>query len=627
MKVKDLAVGVCYHGKYYETNYIFILDNLFKLSIQHHIKINSYRPEFYGAGNFGNESKLCELRLATYEETEWLYDCIRNGKMVPKKVISEFKAGDYIVLLNKNGLNHKANRCYKQRINSSNIRSCVDDSLSTNNGSDLFKFDIKENWRYATQEEIAEYERLERPYDVTTLQSSSTFIHDGVTYDRNKWYTSNAWLTKSYCKIETIDYRDVHCSEYILKDTYNHNGIKWNCSLSSLREVDLSEVQQYLPEDHVDKISNKKDRFKVGQWYKNLGSLQDHAGKFLGWWKDNNDHMSVSEYIAFSNNCHGYYYNSATSENFASPTGYAHAEECSLEEIQQYLPEDHKDKMKKSRKEMIIDEAIKRGLIEGVTIKTVTNLTRLLLPGNYLYYPTSNNLAWEPMDGSIKQGLYENGKWATLEKSVSGTIVNHDKWCIRVTKDQTPKEVFEWRTNVKKRGSWASHGYIHSDGYWAATILENHHEITLEQFRSQVLFLRKNDPYKPESTDFKVGDYCYVLDSGSSQLSKNKVYKINDIIPGNWHFDIDGTDNKNNRCWLNKNDFRLATNEEVKISSYNDIITIKPYVPTGMLYYADHKYDIIIKSKSQQKPKTLIMNIEEPIIIKSSKKVTKTLIL
>ncbi len=91
-----------------------------------------------------------------------------------------FKKNDYIVLLNKNCANHKANFCYKQRQNSDHIQPYKDNVGNTTNGSTVFYYKHEENWRYANSQEIAEYNRIGKPYDVTTLKTIRTLNKDTV---------------------------------------------------------------------------------------------------------------------------------------------------------------------------------------------------------------------------------------------------------------------------------------------------------------------------------------------------------------------------------------------------------------------------------------------------------------
>jgi hypothetical protein len=92
-----------------------------------------------------------------------------------------FRAGDYIVLLDgpKKDPDFKLFYCYKQRENSICISSEIDCRGSKSNGWGLHSFDKSENndWRYATPEEIAEYDRLGKPFDVTTMNMKTTSIN------------------------------------------------------------------------------------------------------------------------------------------------------------------------------------------------------------------------------------------------------------------------------------------------------------------------------------------------------------------------------------------------------------------------------------------------------------------
>lgn len=73
-------------------------------------------------------------------------------------------------------------------------------------------------------------------------------------------------------------------------------------------------------------------------------------------------------------------------------------------------------------------------------------------------------------------------------------------------------------------------------------------------------FIKKEEA--PTDKEYKIGDWCYIIDRGSSQLETGGVYQINEITV-NLHFDIDGTNKKNNSCWVLKKDVRLARPEEI----------------------------------------------------------------
>jgi hypothetical protein len=82
-----------------------------------------------------------------------------------------FKAGDYIVVLKKPNGNYnyfKLNFIFKQDLDIPNLFTSNDIRGEKTSCYDVV-FDKKDIWRYATPQEIQEYERIGKPYDVTTL--------------------------------------------------------------------------------------------------------------------------------------------------------------------------------------------------------------------------------------------------------------------------------------------------------------------------------------------------------------------------------------------------------------------------------------------------------------------------
>jgi hypothetical protein len=87
-----------------------------------------------------------------------------------------FKKGDYIVCLStpqsKSESNFPRNFIFKQRIEYVYLKSELDILGSSLNGWSTvdFKGEKKNGkWRYATPQEIQEYDRIGKPYNVTTL--------------------------------------------------------------------------------------------------------------------------------------------------------------------------------------------------------------------------------------------------------------------------------------------------------------------------------------------------------------------------------------------------------------------------------------------------------------------------
>lgn len=76
----------------------------------------------------------------------------------------------------------KQNYCFKQKTTSKGMHPECDLVGSTNNANYTFSFDRKENlldWRFATPTEIKEYDRIGKPYDVTTIKGVTS---KGYTY-------------------------------------------------------------------------------------------------------------------------------------------------------------------------------------------------------------------------------------------------------------------------------------------------------------------------------------------------------------------------------------------------------------------------------------------------------------
>ncbi len=82
-----------------------------------------------------------------------------------------FKKNSYIVCLITTQGSHcvKENYCFKQKIEAMSIRPCIDLKGGDGNGNTTLSHPNSRSWRYATQSEIEEYERLGKPFDVTTI--------------------------------------------------------------------------------------------------------------------------------------------------------------------------------------------------------------------------------------------------------------------------------------------------------------------------------------------------------------------------------------------------------------------------------------------------------------------------
>ena len=96
----------------------------------------------------------------------------------PDKV-TEFKKGDYIVVLKLGSVTTacaKENYCFKQREDDECLSPVCDLDGDKSNANQTLTFDKSDrllDWRYATKEEIAKYNKIGKPYDVTILNKST----------------------------------------------------------------------------------------------------------------------------------------------------------------------------------------------------------------------------------------------------------------------------------------------------------------------------------------------------------------------------------------------------------------------------------------------------------------------
>jgi hypothetical protein len=198
-----------------------------------------------------------------------------------------FRAGDYIVLLDgpKKDPDFKLFYCYKQRENSICISPEIDCRGSKTNGWGLHAFDKSENndWRYATPEEIVEYDRVGKPFDVTTLENKIT----------NKFIVGNwyKYSDNNYIKISNVEpengYNRLHFEERIYEGKHRYESNYWaNSDMEKTllsNEFSFSEIQKYLPDGHVDKIKidmkiiqeEAKRRFPIGCRFRCIDGYED----------------------------------------------------------------------------------------------------------------------------------------------------------------------------------------------------------------------------------------------------------------------------------------------------------------------------------------------------------------
>lgn len=196
------------------------------------------------------------------------YDLQNKPKEMDKK--EEFKKGDYIVTLKGNfgGNCAKENYCFKQRINHTGIRPEVDLNNNLKNGHDVMSFDKKErlyDWRYATAEEITEYNLRGKPYDVTTLTTKQ------YDYEVVHCTTQEEWdfACDKYNK-------GIYVKEQFVKYGYNtfmmSNFSGWNKKEFFLSDSLYNEsLKIYTFKEYCDKFGYTPDFIEKEEWIPQIG--------------------------------------------------------------------------------------------------------------------------------------------------------------------------------------------------------------------------------------------------------------------------------------------------------------------------------------------------------------------
>jgi hypothetical protein len=254
---------------------------------------------------------LKEPKLATQEKVT---------KSVEK---TEFKKGDFIVILSGRQVYHNVcnNFIYEVALNHQELTV-----KKSNHNKEYKAYNVRfdqsgDTWRYANKQEVAEYQRINKPYDVTTLTKIKTI---------EKWSVGSYVV---FCK----DFKG-HFLGYIDEITEKGDDIVILKNYNSLvlsREKD-GEIKWFATRQEAEEfakiLTKVEEKFIAGQWYK----YRHHIGKFLSY---DTGIFQVSEYIY-----EGKYYKQLSNWGHVNED-YLREPLTDLSEIQQYLPLGHPDKV------------------------------------------------------------------------------------------------------------------------------------------------------------------------------------------------------------------------------------------------------------------------------------------
>lgn len=197
--------------------------------------------------------------------------------------MSEFKKGDYIVQLYKTKSVYLSyNFCYKQSENKD--RLCVEiDNVDKNTLSSYVYYSEPNTWRYATKQEIEEYDRLGKPYDVSILKKE--FILP------EKWYIKvtpeNAEILNEWKqKVNPGSYNAEGC-RYVNWAGVGRMGVKEG------EEITFDQFKKYVLKDEIKPKELTVDDLVEGEIYYVINNNKEWICEFSGI-KNNNIKSSGS---------------------------------------------------------------------------------------------------------------------------------------------------------------------------------------------------------------------------------------------------------------------------------------------------------------------------------------------
>lgn len=255
--------------------------------------------------------------------------------------IESVSAGQYIVTLefinNFKGNCGKENYCFKQRVTSNCMQPEVDLQGSKNNGHGILTFNGAEwlkKWRYATEAEKEEYDRLGKPYDVTTLSSN--------TKPKLSRFTPGTYVVSLIDGAKGISIFD----KGMVAEVTGYGKIRLNDHIWSCSDEDG--IKWFATSEEATKFSNellgvksKEQKFDNNKWYRVEGTF---SGKYYVKGKIDDSFLdSFNEHIYNESYCE-YRINLGSIGTF-------NYEEVNLAEVMDYLPYNHPDKLLKTKEE------------------------------------------------------------------------------------------------------------------------------------------------------------------------------------------------------------------------------------------------------------------------------------
>lgn len=277
------------------------------------------RDDYNHSGTF-NLSKAEQIQEISVEQIQ---EFLPNSH--PDKITSDvFKKGEYIVITDNYSGGFCTNYVYKQRKDHIYLEAELDNKGSRTNGFSRYEKNDSHNWRYATQEEINEYERRGKPYDVTELQKKELSMKEIQEECKKRFPIGCTYLTpgESTCVLKDNSYT-YHINGQTIS-AHSGGGLLYAdgkyATLVFLPEENITEIPEYVvcvnyfDSKYTGKIYNttidKPEKNSTNTWYEILidrGRLKDGSFKISNKEAYEKQKSHIPEYIECTET-RGYYF-------------------------------------------------------------------------------------------------------------------------------------------------------------------------------------------------------------------------------------------------------------------------------------------------------------------------------
>jgi hypothetical protein len=298
----------------------------------------------------------------------------------------------------------------------------VNDFIQANGGKSLYHRWLERKKELIQYHNCIEFDLFEIPQNTYcyegfyrnigfTVYEASEFM--SPIFEKGKWYKHRNW----YIKFSYLNSKNIFvASEYIDNNrNYRGNLYDFTCGDDNNKTLltDLSEIQQYLPDGHPDKTEKK---FSIGRWYKGFSQDGSWYGKIEGWTNEVVPEIFTSELILNT----GKYINHPVG---GKSTSYKTLELLeNLNEIQEYLPDGHPDKIVTIPLYVkYIDTQYKGEIVKVEDWKC----------GSYCKVIFSNGNREQPFKHLLQVSTEE--EYLKQESSKEEEFVLPKKWCVKVT--------------------------------------------------------------------------------------------------------------------------------------------------------------------------------------------------